>query len=85
MKKFIVFALFCVLFLITGCGGSSSKQNDADEPGEQDLDAALMKTSRKVYLTMKRFRKLMILIVLNLFSEGKIWRIQKTYPFLKTP
>lgn len=39
MKKFIVFALFCVSFLILGCG-DGNKQSDADEPGDQDLDAA---------------------------------------------
>ena len=39
MKKFIVFALFCVSFLIVACGGGGNKQNDADEPGDQDLNA----------------------------------------------
>lgn len=38
MKKFIVFVLFCVSFLIVACGGGGNKQNDADESGEQDLD-----------------------------------------------
>ena len=31
MKKFIVFALFCVSFLIIGCGDGSSKQKEANE------------------------------------------------------
>ena len=39
MKKFIVFVLFCLSFLILGCGGGGNKQNDADEPEYQDLDA----------------------------------------------
>ena len=36
MKK-IVFALFCISFLMFGCG-DGNKKNNADEPGEQDLD-----------------------------------------------
>ena len=36
MKK-IIFALFCLSFLILGCG-DGNKKNNADEPGEQDLD-----------------------------------------------
>ena len=39
MKKIIIFALFCLSFLILGCGGGGDKQNDADETGDQDLDA----------------------------------------------
>ena len=38
MKKIIVFALFCLSFLILGCGGGGNKQNDADEPEDQDFD-----------------------------------------------
>ena len=39
MKKFIVFALFCVSFLIIGCGDGSSKQKEANETGDTDIDA----------------------------------------------
>ena len=39
MKKLIIFTLLCVSFLILGCG-DGNKQNDADEPGDLDLDAA---------------------------------------------
>lgn len=39
MKKFIVFALFCVSFLILGCGDGSSKQKEANETGDTDIDA----------------------------------------------
>ena len=39
MKKFIVFALFCLSFLILGCDGGGNKQNDADAPADQDFDA----------------------------------------------
>ena len=38
MKK-IIFTLFCLSFLILGCGDSGSKKNDADGPAEDDLDA----------------------------------------------
>ena len=37
MKK-IIFTLFCLSFLILGCG-DSNKKNDADGPAEDDLDA----------------------------------------------
>lgn len=48
MKKLVVFALFCLSFLILGCG---SKQKEADETGDTDIDATESESDDEQELT----------------------------------